>query len=228
MAQAQPIVLCSLDHWPPYVTKADISTRIVNRVMNIADIEFVRKPAPWNRALEDTRNGHCDALSEAYLNEDRKKWAIFSESYAPVPMTLFSRKQDNISYQKVSDLHPYQIGMIRGASISTDFHADKALQLTPITDISQGIKMLIGARIDLFVSGEAAIQETLKQLAPSKQGLITPIYPPLKLNRLHIAFNRGKPDAYQLAQRFNTALRSFKASEEYRDLLTSSGLKQQY
>ena len=38
---------------------------------------------PWKRQLQELQSGEADIAMEAYYNDERAKYAYFSESYSP-------------------------------------------------------------------------------------------------------------------------------------------------
>jgi len=230
MAQ-QPLRLCTLEHWPPFVDRSALNggfaVQVVDEALALANIPFSRHYVPWARAMQETRTGNCDVISELYFDPNRKDWADFSDAYGDLSMTLFAREDRNVSYQQLSDLKAYRIGLLRGANISPEFHRTDGLQLVPLNSVKQGLQLVYSGRLDAFVTGEKAIRFAMYQLQPQLTDIyrvLQPVRPTIHTNELFLGFNKRRAENREWRQRFNKALKQLKASGRYDEILREQHL----
>ena len=230
-APPKPMQICTLEHWPPFVDqsvlKSGFAVQVVDEALQLAGISFQRNYVPWARAMEETRSGNCDVISELYFDPERKHWADFSDAYGDLSMTLFARSDRNLSYQQLSDLTQYRVGLLRGANISPEFHRTEGMQLVPLKSVKQGLKLVYSGRIDAFVTGEKAIRYAMYKLQnelPEISNVLVPVYPAIHTNELFLGFNKLGGNNQEWRQRFNKALQQLKASGRYQQILQEQHL----
>ena len=230
-AEQKPLRICTLTHWPPFVDRSALNggfaVQVVDEVLVAANIPFSRHYYPWARAVQEMQSGNCDAISELYFDPEREHWADFSEAYGDLSMTLFARKDKPVSYQQLSDLKKYRIGLLRGANISPEFHRTENMQLVPLNSVKQGLQLVYSNRLDAFVTGEKAIRFAMYQLQPQLPDIyqvLQPVRPTIHTNELFLGFNKKRPENNAWRKRFNQALQQLKASGRYQQILKEQHL----
>lgn len=229
-----PLRLCTLEHWPPFVDRGALNggfaVQVVDEALTLAGIPFQRFYFPWARAVEQTKNGDCDAISELYHDPQREQWADFSVRYGDLSMTLFAHRDVALSYKTLADLKRYRIGLLRGANISPQFHRTEGLQLVSVNSVKQGLQLAYSGRIDAFVTGEKAIRFAMYQLQhelPDIAEQLVPVYPALHTNELFLGFNKIRDKNRDWRARFNRAMAELIASGRYQQILQDQHLAYQ-
>lgn len=221
-----PLRICTLEHWPPFVDQqaagGGFAVQVVNEALMMADIVFERTYLPWARAISESQTGSCDAISEFYYKPEREEWADYSDAYGELAMTLFTQKDNPMAYTRLADLSKYKIGLLRGASISPEFHQQQELQLTPLNSVRQGLIMVYSGRLDAFVTGEKAIRIEMHRLTAEYPDMLTrlkAVRPAIHTNQLFLGFNRLRKNNARIRQAFNKGLAQLKASGRYQQIL---------
>lgn len=161
-------------NWPPFYSEkmqnggplTHISTEAFKRVGYKVKVSFV----PWKRAVNQVQTGHSDALIGAYKNEERLKFAYYSESIlGEAKSALVARQGNNITFQSMEKLKPYVIGILRGTSVSKKFDSAKSyLGITEHNSESKLIEMLESGRLDLIAGSEQVFFSEYKTLYPER------------------------------------------------------------
>ena len=209
-AQPKEIILTT-DPMPPFVAPelenegltASIAKAACQRVEYNLKIHFV----PWKRALEGSKKGLYDGLIHCYYTKERSEFLEFSDPLIETAISLFQRKGAGISYRKLTDLKPYQIGVIRGAAHETKFDSATFLIKKDVNTYDQNLLKLIKKRIDLMAGSREAILFLIRTRYPEFKDSVEVIEPPLRLRKVRISISKKKPEYRTIIKEFNRGLK---------------------
>ncbi|WP_429077637.1 substrate-binding periplasmic protein [Aeromonas veronii] len=227
MAHDKPTLTILTELWPPYVMHSDKGELVG------ADLELARtvlqqlgyrtevKVLPWKRVLQQARLGQGDAVLDVFYNKDRQEWLHYPEE--PLSRSgevLFYPADRPVKFEQLSDLKGLRIGIQADYAYSPDFLADEGVIRVAMTGDGKMVKQLhlmMAGRLDGVVLNEQVGRYLLRT-----QGLQDQVNHGSRLltddNRNFLAFTH-KPGHDQLAIRFSSALKAFKQTPAYKQLL---------
>jgi len=182
------------------------------------DVTFV----PWTQAVEETKEGHHDALLGAYYTEERADLYYFSAPLAQVRTGLFKRKEADISFKELSELKGYKIGVVEGYATSKKFDAADYLSKVPVTNLDMGLKMLYEGSLDLMADSQVVGKFRMKRVLEKKFENISKriefIRPVLAMNKIYVAISKKAPNADVKLIDFNQGLRKIYLNGTFRKI----------
>lgn len=214
------------DHWPPYhyydsATTDDkvlkgFAVETLNAMLTRLGCQVTYVERPWKRILHDLARGSLDIAMEAYSNEERGRYAWFSDGYNPGRSVLWVRKSS--SYPETDLASWLASGHILGVTKDYYYGAETAdllrryaAQVSVVNDHQNYGKLVLG-RIDGFLGDILATPWGLKEeglndlIVPHSMAVYeAPTFFMFSKQRLSPAFVRA----------FNRELAEFKATNEY-------------
>nr|WP_279463986.1 transporter substrate-binding domain-containing protein [Aeromonas veronii] len=179
------------------------------------------KVLPWKRVLQQARLGQGDAVLDVFYNKDRQEWLHYPEE--PLSRSgevLFYPVDRPVKFEQLSDLKGLRIGIQADYAYSPDFLADEGVIRVAMTGDGKMVKQLhlmMAGRLDGVVLNEQVGRYLLRT-----QGLQDQVFNGRRLltddNRNFLGFTH-KPGHDQLARRFSAALKQFKQTPAYQQLL---------
>ncbi len=228
-ASDRTIQLASTD-WAPYsgayLRKEGVLSDIVSTAFAQVGykVKFIYRP--WIRALEEAKKGKWHGVMDVYYKPDHLETIIYSDPIWTVQLAFFTLKENGMRYQKLSDLHPYKVGVVRGVEFEKELKA-AGLKIEHVTNVEQNIKKVLAKRIHLGISAKANVRYKLQSyhsLAEQKQiQFLSPIF---KQEKVYVNFSKFKPNYLQLAQDFNRGLQIIKEKGIYQAIIKYHGLSE--
>mgnify|MGYP002128344838 FL=1 len=224
--RAEPITVVT-EPWPPYVFLQDGQLRGVDYEVSqhiLQDLGYQPdwRVMPWKRAQHDVLAGQADAILDITVNAERQNQYHFPpEPLSNSESVLFYRTSDPFPYSTLDDLRGLRIGVSAGYSYGNPaFNQAEHLTREPCPSIESCLLMLQRGRVDMTVINRQVGLYTLSLL-----GLEGIAYHPQPLSSgpLYLAFAR-RPDLADLALRFGEALKTFKQTAGYQQILRAYGL----
>lgn len=221
-ASAQTSVTLVTDPWPPYVIGNDgesptggVSVEIVRKIFErLEDVKLEMKLYPWKRALNNAVEGEADGIWMVMKNEERMKVLEFTEPLLESRAFywyLRSRYPDGIKSEKVADLLPYRIGVVRGYEIAKPlYEAQKQgiqLKIDDVTSEKQNFLKLVNNRVDIIPSHETVAYEQIKQ--NGWKDILAHTEKPIETTVFYIGFSKKSP-AKSLIPKINKILGQLK------------------
>ncbi len=154
----QSKIILASGEWAPYVSEGLLYEGVVSRIVREAfeaegyEVEFEYRP--WNRSMEEARNGKWHGTLPWLKNEEREKDFYYSEPIAYQTYVIFYKKDLNFTWEDISDLQGYTIGGTDGYSYGLEF--DEAINEGQITverttEDAQNFQKLMAGRVDLVL-----------------------------------------------------------------------------
>lgn len=211
------------DAWPPFtdVTQAQggLATALVKTALARAGFTSDYQQVPWARALRGIGDGRYDVLVNAWYNDSRTHIGQFSAGYLNNRIRLLKRKADAIGYERLADLHPYTIAVVRDYTYSAEFDADHRLQKVPVRSFAVAIGMLAAGRVEMTVEDEYVATSFLQDEGQAVQGQVEFFGKPVSETSLHILVSLKHPQHAQIVAGFDQAIRAMKADGSYAQIL---------
>lgn len=213
------------DDWPPYHFRnakgemQGFAVEVLQSVVKEMGCSLDFRERPWKRQLQELQSGEADIAMEAYYNDDRAKYAYFSESYSPSMANLWIRKETNITAGNIGEL--LDKGFMLG--VTKDFYYGPEVQkhltapnIAAVLSEQTNYHKLQKKRIDGFLGDWLATTWGLKQ-----QGLENEIVrSTLPVYSAPAFFMISKKTlSSQFVSRFNQALEKIKQEGLYQQIL---------
>lgn len=226
-AGEQPTLTVLTELWPPHVMRDD-NGKLVGADLELAQIVLSQlgyqtevRVLPWKRVLQQAKLKQGDAVLDIFYLSERTSWLHYPEEPLSISgEVLFYPVARPIKFEQLADLKGLQIGVQAGYAYSRDFLADNGVTRVAMTGDGNMIKQLhlmMAGRLDGVVLNERVGRYLLRT-----QGLQDQVrYSSFQLtddNRNFLGFTH-KPGHDQLAIRFSKALKQFKQTPAYQELL---------
>ncbi|MEO1945248.1 MAG: transporter substrate-binding domain-containing protein, partial [Candidatus Thioglobus sp.] len=198
---AKTINACGHPDYPPFMWqemgKNDLKT--VGVATEIAQIIFGELNIKvnsnfngnWKRCLREIEIGRYDLLVSAYVNDERRVYAKFTENYiSDDPTAVFVWKGREFTFEKWEDLIGKEMGGILGGSIGKEWDefSVKKLNVTNVSTRKQLFLMLKKERIYFTPTGLYTGQIQVKKLG--YDGKIIALQNPIKTGYLYVAMSK--------------------------------------
>ncbi len=165
------------DNWPPYHYYAGtaagqkelrgFAVEALTAMLKRLDCKASYVEMPWKRVLHGLSLGSVDIAMEAYFNEDRARYAWFSDAYNPGRSALWIRKSSSYPETDLASwlASGHTLGITKdyyyGAEIS-ELLRRYAAQVSVVNDEQNYGKLVLG-RIDGFLGDVLATPWGLKE-----------------------------------------------------------------
>lgn len=230
-AHADTLRVATLE-WEPYVGPdlpgQGLATRILDEALALngdkAEVVFL----PWQRALNEAREGHYDALMPAYLSVDRSRDFYTSMPLLDSQLGFFHRRDHAIAYRPgdLNSLRPYRIGVVRGYVNQEDFDAADYLNKEVVNSDWQNLEKLLRGRLDLAVVDRYTGYQLLARNAPALREQLEFIEPALEVKPLYVLVPKVRSGGEALAANLDRSLRTLRQSGRLQQLIADSHLDQ--
>lgn len=215
------------DQWPPYHFRAaddamkGYGVEVLQGVARRLGCEVIFVERPWKRNLQELELGELSIAMEAFITDERARYAWFSEPYSPGKTLLWVRRDDLHDYTSLSTW----LAEGRRLGLTKEFYYGEEVarlaahyphQVSALVDESQNYGKLLRGRIDGFLGDALATRWALEQ-----EGLLRKIVPfaaPVFVTPARFMMSKQRFSPSDVA-RFNQELAVFMASPEYDALL---------
>ncbi len=222
-------ISATTEPWPPYMGPRlidngflpEVLVKAFDQVGYTVTVEF----QAWAKALDDVKKGEKDILCGAYYTEEREEYLVYSQPIAEAQDVLFMKEGRNISYQQLTDLKPYKIGVVRGAAHGKEFDAADFLKKEEVTHSGQNIRKLLVDKIDLMAGPKDVIKFIIKRDYPLFVDKIVVVNPPLSTNKIYFGFSKKVSRHQELIKAFSKGLKLIKNNGTYYYLAKKHGVK---
>lgn len=174
---------------------------------------------PWSRALKLVMDGGEMGLLGAYFSIERERMMHYSAPIAESELGLFALRDSRIAYEKLSDLRPYTIGVIKGAKYPPEF--EKAgLKLVEAYRFDANVKNALEGKIPLFVEKRLVVEDYLKVHFPAERDKLAMLEPPISVERFHVCFSKRNPEGSSLIAAFNRGIASMRVDGTWKSIVS--------
>ncbi len=225
---AGELVVGTSTGYPPYYFVKNgelkgICVAVINRAAHLLGKQVVYKQYPWKRMLQYGKTGQVDAVMPLFKTTAREQFLIYPDmEIALEENSFFTRKDSGIKYTgALRDLVRHPIGVVTDYSYGEAF--DSADYLEKIVT-KNDLNLLYMFKFQRFAIG-LGNRQVVRYFARKTGGIDDLVFlePPITKAPLHIAFSKAKGHA-QLAAAFSKALRKFKATRAYQEILEAYGV----
>jgi polar amino acid transport system substrate-binding protein len=216
------------DDWAPYadtsLLNGGLATDLISTALGRAGYATEYEQVPWARAVHGLSEGRYDILINAWYSDDRTRIGQFSANYLTNRLRFIKRKNTEIDYQTLAQLHPHSIAVVRGYAYSPAFDNDPDLKKVPVANFSTAVRMLAAGRVDLTVEDEYAARIALSRESQETRDAVEFLPTSLAENTLHILVSLKNPDHDKIVSSFDREISAMKADGSYDRLFKLHGL----
>ncbi|SDI28117.1 substrate-binding periplasmic protein [Pseudomonas panipatensis] len=228
LALCLPLPLCALadeplqlvaDRWPPYADAQmpgrGLAVHFVSVALTRAGYAISYAEVPWPRALHGVRTGEYDVVVDAWYSDERATYGEFSEPYLNNRLRLIKRTGSPIAFERLSDLYPYPLAVVRGYSYSAELESDRRVQKVPVLTFGNAAAMVAAGRVELTLEDELTARYLLNRELRELRDKLEFLPKPLSENPLHILVSRANPHHAEIVAAFNRELAQMRADGSY-------------
>lgn len=192
----------------------------VSLQMGIA-VEYIS--FPWKRMLQYGKSGDVDAVMPLFQTPERDQFLFFPAEYLAIEENrFFTAAASPSAYTgKLEDILDHSVGVIDGYSYGRKFDSLTLKEKTVVMTQEQLIQLVLHQRVDFGIGNSKVIGFAAKQMGKAEE--LRFLSPPVTAEPLFIGFSKKKIEPDFVAS-FSEALREFKASAAYTEILQKYGL----
>jgi polar amino acid transport system substrate-binding protein len=219
-------IAISVGNYPPYLDESKenmgFMSEIVFQAFSKTKLVPVVEFKPWKRIeeIEITKN---NKVSFGWIKTQQRqaKW-LYSDNIMRSSIVFITNKNNGFTWQSLSDLKPFHIGVSRGYQYGNEFEAYKhQLKIQEVNSDEQNIRKLVMGRIELFpvdpyVSTEI-IRNSLSLKEASQLRLI--LEPALVDETMHLVCAKTNNQCEEILDNFNQGLATIKDNGVLKSIL---------
>ena len=216
----------TISNWPPYehITKNQeekgINIKIVRAVAKSLNWKVKFYNRPFSRCLLEVENGQMDAIMSIYKTPERENFLYFPTEHTNFDMAiLFTSKDSNLKYDgNLKSLAGLNIAFERNNSYGEEFDNADYIIKEEIPNCRTLVSVIANKRYPVGIHSHYPLIALAKEL--NSLDKIKTLSPPISKDKLYIAFTKAKGPSYEkLAQDFSEALKNFKTTPEYKEIM---------
>ncbi len=217
-AERAPAMFMTADVWPwgyhdEHGEAAGLISEFARRLGEVAGIPIENRIAPYPRLIRELRLGN---VTFAVLF-DNPTLDDFTRNLGPVLHShlLFLSLERNQLQLSLAGLADKRVGYIRGTYYGQAFEQDQRLRKVAVSDLEQGLRMLMLGRLDAIMISETVLHHTLDMLALDIDRFVYSVHSqehPANLYMFH------QPDDPEQGERLRAALDQLRADGELEKL----------
>lgn len=227
-AFGEPTIRLATLTWPPYMGEnlqaEGYAAELIRTAFARSGYQVQFFYMPWERAVTTVTEGSYDGLCPVYYTKKRAGDFSLSREFPAGPLMLFKRKGTQIAFNRIADLKPYKIAVVRGYANTNEFDEAEYLQKSFTNNDQTGYRRLLFGTVDLWLADKFVAQATMSDHLPERAGEVDFVKKPLGIKNLHVAFSRMKPDHKDLTQAFDNGLNQILTDGTLPKILARHGL----
>jgi polar amino acid transport system substrate-binding protein len=220
--------------WPPWEMVVDgelagVHIELVQEIARKLNLSVTIKSYPWNRAIRMLEDGKVDAGTYMSKTKEREQFSYFYEgnilSRSPIGFFTLKKYENAVHFSgNLKSLQSYIIGACRGFSYGEEFdQATYLIKDAGAEDEKALLRKMDAGRFKIAIGYINDITYSAKELGISEQLVF--LHPQLsEEHAVYLAFSKARQHE-QLAKEFSDAMKAFKATPQYHELLKKYGVE---
>jgi polar amino acid transport system substrate-binding protein len=232
-AKAEEVITIVADEWCPYNCKPNsekpgYGIEIAQEIFSKNNIKVEYINLPWDRAIQETREGNYNAVIGA--NRLEAEGFVFPEERIGYSVNYFFVKEEsNWQFNGISSLENVSLGVIDGYSYNTELdgyieknktNPDKIQVIDGEIGLVQNFRKLEMGRIDVFVENQAVAANYINEnriIGIKSAGQM------MDENREHdfvyIAFSPKNPNSQKYAEMLSKGIKEMRENGKLQEIL---------
>ena len=148
----------------------------------------------WPELLEKFKAGEIDVMPAIYMDEQRKSFIAFTESYFSQPSVIVV-KENRADIEKLADLAGKKLAVIEGYSITQALaKSHPEIKRIPVKGVVEAIKAVSLGEVDAFIDSIGVVSLTIeKNFIPNIKIISDTTLTEIENLALHIGVSRDNP-----------------------------------
>jgi len=226
---AQESIRITNGEWLPYHSKNlphyGAGSRIATEAFALEKVNVEWGFFPWSRAYLSIGNGKWDASIGWIKTPAREKEFLFSKPLYRGEWVFFHLKSYSFDWNTVEDLAGIRIGATANYNYGKKFDEAEKKKLFSVRRVSkeeQNIRMLLGGRIQVFISEKNGGYAKLKAyFTPEEYQQITHHPKPIRTGNHYLIFSKNKKNK-RMVTLFNKGLERLRETGKVEEYLNSA------
>ena len=219
-AQNQSLKLAS-DIWPPFTdvsSEKGIALDLVELALSRGGIQIQYTIVEFEEVVSGIEAGHFEGSAALWINEDREKSLIFSESYLQNQLILVGKKGTEMK-SSLSELGDSKVGVIENYAYGDSLYVEKDLEIIYGKSNQQNLESLLAGELDYILVDALLIQYLLKYQLTEAQEYLEIGKSPVIIKTLHLALSKNVENAAGIIDNFNKEIEAMLLDGSYNDIL---------
>ncbi len=208
-----------------------ITTEIVKEVMLRMGYTPIIEMYPYNRGGKMILAGKAEACFSLIPTKERLEIMYYPTPISTVEFVFFKRKEDSISWQTMTDIRNYKVGIIEGHTYPDVFVKavkDKEVEVDSIihgesSDLQQ-LRKLKSGRTDLALTDISHGTYLIKKYAPEFDNIDFIDNRVGPLLSFHVGIVKDRVNSKKLFKLFNTELMNFFMDGKHKEIYSKYGV----
>ena len=129
-------------------TPAGIYYEAANLILKHSELTGQNSVAPYSRIKAELISGQCD-MTIMFKYSELEPYVHYIAPLPPLKVVVIG--MSGSSYPSIQSLKGKRIAYLRGASFSAEIDSDEDIKIIRVTDLYQGIKMLVVGHVDAVI-----------------------------------------------------------------------------
>lgn len=192
--------------------------QVVKEAFKRQDYNASVKFYPFARAALLVKTGQADGIIGLWYRKEREQWAHYSAPIQAVQIVFYKRKDNPLSFSRLSELKPFTIGIGRGYANPPEIAA-AGLTTEEGNSDEINLKKLFLKRIDLVLIGHNLAQYLIKQHKGEYADIFEQVGDPIATEVFHLGISLAVSDQSTLSDEFNKGLESMRKDGRLANIL---------
>lgn len=197
---------------------AGICIEVINHIAKQLNISIQFSSYPWNRMINNGKEGYVDAIMPLFKTPERELFLIFPESEIIMEdNSFFTLKSNTLSFSgNLNDIINRHIGVVENYSYGEAFDKKNIQHKTMAESGDQLIQLVLNKRVEMGIGNTMVTTYLAKKRNAADK--IKFLSPPVAESPLYIGFSKKKVSAEFVTQ-FNKFLQDFKSTRDYSEII---------
>lgn len=226
-AKEDPLKLVS-NEYPPFYSNQlpnyGVISHLIHESLLRANLSVTHRFFPFSRAVLLTKAGYADGIVGIWFRQSREEWVEYSQPLLSMQVVLYKRIDRDISFDQLSDLKQYIIGVGRGYVNPAAFD-EAGLTTEEGSSDSENLKKLHLGRTDLILISQDVAEFLISQNAIDYRGEFEVIGAPFNVELFHFGVSRNRRDHKEIIKQFNNGLDEMKQDGSVERILKQHGFE---
>ena len=228
--QAQDnVVRIVADEWPPMtgseLHEGGFSVHLAKEVLRALGYKPTVEFMPWKRIMRTQERGAYDLVPAIWHSKERDNLYAFTQPYLQNKVVFVSLKEYSFAFTDLASLRAKHIGIVSSYSYPQYLLGYDQAHWHPGIDLNQNLKKLFAKRLDMVIGTDAVIRYEAQQNIDNPKPLYYHMPNPIEVRSLHMAINRTRPKAIELAKQIDRMILIFQTNGRYEALKKQHGLE---
>lgn len=219
----QRIIKAVVDDWAPFggdtLPNGGISLDVMTTILTRLGYEVEPHIVPWERAIEGVAKGDYDVIGNLFYLPELEENLTYANPFYDSEVRFIQRRGAGHDFTNLDSLKPYSIAVGAGYFYEETFDQADYLNKREVTTVLQGLRMVVGGRVDLTLDSVDVLNHLIRSEIPDQAEDLELLPNALAVQQIHMAVRNTLEGRDKLISRFNSVLAEMQADGSLDDLL---------